>query len=81
MIEHQHKGHLIRATAHYDRDANSWTPQLIVQWEAPEGSFHDRPILFENTFPTKEQARGYALRYGIDWIDRHKPELPGSRAE
>jgi hypothetical protein len=81
LITHQHKGHTIYATAELKKDGNSWTPRLLVQWDSPDRFSHDRPIVFDATFPTKELARQHGLTYAIQWIDAGKPDLPGSRAD
>ena len=81
MIEHRYNGHIIHATAELQPASNDWTPRLVIQWNLTDGSFHDKAILFDKAFPTKEEAREHALLYGISWIDRGKPELAGAQAD
>lgn len=81
MIQHEYKNHIIQATAVCNDDTDAWSPRLIIHFELPDGSLHDKGILFTQTFLTKEAARDHALLYAIHWIDRGKPELPGGRAD
>jgi hypothetical protein len=68
---HQIKAHAVSVT---DSEEDEWTAQAVVRVPLPEGD-RDQPLADpdDRTFPTQEDAEGYAVHLAMRWVDRHSP--------
>jgi hypothetical protein len=68
---HQIKAHAVSVT---DSEEDEWTAHAVVRVPLPEGD-RDQPLADpdDRTFPTQEDAEGYAVHLAMRWVDRHSP--------
>ena len=78
-MDERYQGHLIRSGAQLNTDTNQWTPTLSVVCDQGPNRVSWKEILFTKTFSTKAEAQICAQRFGVNWIDAGKPELPFPR--
>lgn len=68
------KGHQIRAQAVpvTDPEEGEWAAHAVVRVPLPGGP-RDQPLPDpdDRTFPTQEDAEGYAVHIAMHWVDRH----------
>ena len=69
-----YKGHQIKAQAVFvtDTEEGDWAPHAVVRVPLPGGD-RDQPLPDpdDRTFPTAEDAEGYAVHLAMRWVDRH----------
>ena len=69
-----YKGHQIKAQAVLvtDSEEGDWAAHAVVRVSLP-GGHRDQPLPDpdDRTFPTTEDAEGYAVHLAMRWVDRH----------
>jgi hypothetical protein len=69
-----YKGHQIRAQAVpvSDSEEGDWAAHAVIRVPLREGH-REQPLRDpdDRTFPTQEDAEGYAMHIAMRWVDRH----------
>jgi hypothetical protein len=70
-----YKGHQIRAVAIpvQESEEGAWAAHAVIRVPLPTGQSREQrlPDPDDRTFPTQEDAEGYAVQLGMRWVDRH----------
>jgi hypothetical protein len=76
-----YKGHQIKAHAIpvAESEDGEWAAHAVVRVPLPDGG-REQPLgdPDDRTFPTAEDAEGYAVHIAMRWVDRHGVTRVGS---
>jgi len=70
-----YRGHQIRAVAipAQESEDDAWAAHAVIRVPLADGETREQPLRDpdDRTFPTQEDAEGYAVHLGMRWVDRH----------